>query len=563
MLLVQFALVCLCAAPRILGQTLSLFSSQQNCSTLSLLPGSAANFSTAYLYALPNQRFSTKNLPDAIIYPKSSDEVRFSVSCIRAAGYTLRVRSGGHSYEALSSTADSPFIILDLRDVSSISVDVANKKAIAGAGATLGELYYAIAKASPTLSFPGGTCPTVGLGGLISGGGEGNLARKYGLAIDHVLSIQIVLANSTLVTSDPTTNSDLFWALRGGGGGNFGVVVQYTLSLVDVPAVVTYGSLGTSITNGEVFLAQYQTWLQNASLDVAADVTLDASIISLEFSFLGSRNDAIAALKEFTLVSALVTTSNLKEGAYLDSVIHFSYFPGTANAESLLSRYATDRVPFYASSDFVSTPFSTAGISTLISAVKNGYTSGQQYVIVIGYAKGQATIPATSDTAFYHRKVLFCLEYQALYTSPSAASLAQTWLTNLQTSMAQFVTGGAYVNYINLNFGSDIPIASKSQTVPNPPSWAKRYFGDNWSRLAFIKANVDPLDVFSGPQSIPVVVKTSEVGSTVGNTGSGSGSSGGSGNTTTTTGSKSGNDRMIHLYLDFAIMLAVTYLGLY
>lgn len=173
----------------------------------------------------------------------------------------MRVRSGGHDYEGLSYKAACPFVIIDLVNLRKVSVSLDTSTAWVESGATLGELYYQIATRSSTLGFPAGVCPTVGVGGHFSGGGQGTMTRKYGLASDNVLDAIMVDANGTILDRE-SMSEDLFWAIRGGGGASFGVILSWKIKLVPVPPMVTICNVPKTLEQGATKLAHL--WQQIA-----------------------------------------------------------------------------------------------------------------------------------------------------------------------------------------------------------------------------------------------------------------------------------------------------------
>ena len=154
-------------------------------------------FLSSYLSYTKNTRFASPNYQTlmAIVTAKHVSRIQATVVCAKANGSQIRIRSGGDDYEGL-------FFILDMFNLRSIILDVSRKKAWVQAGATLGELYTKISDASETLAFPAGVCSTVGAGGHISGGGYGNLMRKYGITVDHVVDALLVDVNGKLLNRD-------------------------------------------------------------------------------------------------------------------------------------------------------------------------------------------------------------------------------------------------------------------------------------------------------------------------------------------------------------------------
>ena len=160
--------------------------------------------------------------PDFIFTPLDDSQVQAAVVCAKKLGIHMRVRSGGHDYEGLSyvSLIEKPFMILDLAKLRAVNVDIARNTAWIQAGATIGEVYYRISEKSAVHGFPAGLCTTLGIGGHITGGAYGSMMRKYGLGADNVLDARIVDANGK-VLDRKAMGEDLFWAIRGGGGGSF------------------------------------------------------------------------------------------------------------------------------------------------------------------------------------------------------------------------------------------------------------------------------------------------------------------------------------------------------
>ncbi|PQM42233.1 berberine bridge enzyme-like 22 [Prunus yedoensis var. nudiflora] len=145
-------------------------------------------YSTILQSSQQNPRWlNSTSKPLLIVTPLKESEIQAAVLCSRKLGLQVRVRSGGHDYEGLSYLCKTPFVLIDLINLRSVKVNVADQTAWVQSGATLGELYYSIAKKSEVLGFPAGFCPTVGIGGHFSGGGLGTLMRKHGLPADNVM----------------------------------------------------------------------------------------------------------------------------------------------------------------------------------------------------------------------------------------------------------------------------------------------------------------------------------------------------------------------------------------
>src|ERR687898_1595867 len=152
--------------------------------------------------------------PQAIVRCANPHDVAEAISFIQRNGLEHAARSGGHSFAGHSSTRG---VVIDVSPMRAVSVD--GEDVTVGAGARLGDVYDALAEYN--LAIPAGTCPPVGIAGFTLGGGLGILGRKYGVLSDRLIRAEIVVAGGRILEADEHHHGDLFWALRGAGGGNF------------------------------------------------------------------------------------------------------------------------------------------------------------------------------------------------------------------------------------------------------------------------------------------------------------------------------------------------------
>ncbi|MER6977898.1 FAD-dependent oxidoreductase, partial [Streptomyces carpinensis] len=192
-------------------------------------PGDA-HWTTAH--QLYNTRFDGLQ-PAAVAYVAHADDIRTTLSYARAHRLGVAIRNGGHSYAGWSS-GDGRLIL----DVSRLDrVRASGTSAVVGAGAKLIDVYRALAAKGVTI--PAGSCPTVGVSGLVLGGGHGVTSRAYGLTCDSLTEATVVTADGRQLTVNATENKDLFWALRGAGNGNFGVVTELRFRTHPAPQAVS------------------------------------------------------------------------------------------------------------------------------------------------------------------------------------------------------------------------------------------------------------------------------------------------------------------------------------
>ncbi|MGL4820536.1 MAG: FAD-binding oxidoreductase [Bacilli bacterium] len=173
--------------------------------------------------------------PAIILYPETTEEVAEAVLYAHQSGLPVRVRSGGHNYEGYS--VGDAVVVIDVHKLKKITFHEHTQTLVVGAGVRNEDVYGFLAPKG--YLFPGGTCPTVGVSGLVLGGGWGLTVRQLGLGCDSLTAMTVVLPNGCIQTVSKTEHPSLFWVLQGGGNGNFGVVIDFTFQIHRAPSVVT------------------------------------------------------------------------------------------------------------------------------------------------------------------------------------------------------------------------------------------------------------------------------------------------------------------------------------
>jgi cinnamyl-alcohol dehydrogenase len=231
-------------------QCLSFYSDKAAPFYASIYTQNNASFNNILNSSAQNLRYLVPSAPkpEFIFTPLTDSHVQVAVTCSKKLGIHLRVRSGGHDYEGLSyvSEIETPFIIVDLAKLRDVNIDIEDNSAWIQAGATIGEVYYRIHEKSDVHGFPAGLCTSLGVGGHITGGAYGSMMRKYGLGADNVLDAKIVDANGNILDRK-SMGEEFFWAIRGGGGGSFGILLWWKIKLVPVPKTVTVFTVTKSL----------------------------------------------------------------------------------------------------------------------------------------------------------------------------------------------------------------------------------------------------------------------------------------------------------------------------
>ncbi|KAH9677514.1 Berberine bridge enzyme-like 8 [Citrus sinensis] len=474
---------------------------QNNSSYISILNSLKQNL----LYKPPEY-----GRPQVIVTPFDVSQIQAVLKCAQKHDLLVKVRSGGHDHEGLSYLSEVPFVMIDMINFSQIDVDAEAKTAWVGAGATLGELYYKISEKSKNLAFPAGICPTVAVGGHLSGGGFGYIMRKYGLGADQVIDAHLVDVNGRILDRK-SMGEDLFWAIRGGGAASFGVLVAWKVNLVDVPSIVTVFTVQKTL---EQNASQIHHKWQQIAYDLPKELVISAGLQSQKgkralvatFSavYLGGVDRLLPLMQERFPELGLVK-EDCQEMSWVESTVyHFAFeIRASKNLELLLDRVNYTKYYLKAKSDYVREPIPVEVLEGMYEIL---YEEGGHNIYVISFPYGGRLneIPET-EIAFPHRTNKFHMMYFAAWSDGEESQKVLELDRKLYEYMTPYVTKNPRATYFNCK---DIEIGRNNYgnnytSVKEASIWGKKYFKNNFYRLVDVKTKVDPGNFFRNEQSIP------------------------------------------------------------
>ncbi|KAI3455901.1 hypothetical protein Pfo_012564 [Paulownia fortunei] len=450
--------------------------------------------------------------PLLIVTPFYESEIQAAIHCSKSLGIQIRVRSGGHDYEGLSYTSKDPFVVVDMRNFRSISIDTEDKTAWVQVGATLGQLYHTLALESRTLALTAGVCPTVGVGGHFSGGGYGMMSRKHAIAADNIIDAKVINANGQILDRK-SMGEDLFWAIRGGGGTSFGIVLAYKVKLITVPETVTVFNVSRTLEQNATLLVhrwQYiadkidenlliRLFLKSVSSPTNGNRTIIASFTSL---FLGRVHDLLPLMQEEFPELGLVE-QDCMEMSWIESVL---FFAGLHNQslDVLMNRTPQPTIYYKGKSDYVTQPIPVHGLRGIWRFL-NEEAENMTEVQFSPYG-GVLNTFSESEIPFPHRSGnIFMIHYVVNWHGEGNAESEKhmNWIRRLYSYMAPYVSKSpraAYFNYRDLDIGMN----NQGNTSHKQASvWGFKYFKSNFNRLVRVKTEVDPSNFFRNEQSIP------------------------------------------------------------
>ncbi|MFF5479732.1 FAD-binding oxidoreductase [Streptomyces sp. NPDC012935] len=435
--------------------------------------------------------------PQAVAYCANAADVSVCVRFAQDNGVRTAVRSGGHNYGGWSTT---PGLVIDVSRLNAVTVKSPSSVEI-GPGAQNVNILNALAPHHLVVSEGG--CPTVCAGGFLQGGGFGFLTRPTGMASDAVTAAQVVLADGRVVTTSAKQYPDLFWAIRGGGGGNFGIVTRFTVTphsgdqmaisnlifpydrmadvldgvarwLVDAPHTIGGGAYVVQPDAAPGSVPQANVFL--ASRGTPAELAGEAARLTALTGAPVQRQDGVMTYQQ--LMMMIFGCATLTEAQCQRS---------EKTPEGTLSRpaYGLERTRMG------SAPYAASGWADVMTAFDANRRAGQARYLDFHFFGGAANEVSRTATAYVHRDSLFSVNYRVLINDPAqvtdeAKAVANTWADNGFATIDPLSNGETYQNWMD----------------PSLQDWKASYYAENYSRLTRIKSKYDPYRFFRFPQSI-------------------------------------------------------------
>ncbi|NBI27918.1 FAD-binding oxidoreductase [Chengkuizengella marina] len=425
----------------------------------------------AYQQARMNWNPFTNAFPIVFVFAQQKEDVSNAVRWARENNVPIRMRSGGHSLAKDFSQVNGG-IVIDVSEMRNIELDEKNGTAVVEAGIRVGPLVKFLAQKGVLAPF--GDSPTVGIGGISTGGGITVVQRTTGLISDNILAATLVDANGDVVTVSENNNPDLLWAIRGGGGGNFGIITSYTFKVRSAPFQVGIYEITWPWEQLEEVINVWQRW--SPSVDVRLGSTLE--VFSQSDGMLESRGIFFGSQAELEKLLAPLTGVGTPTKVFVKEVTLPEAIEFWIPSEPLFS----DENSTW-SSTWAELILPDEALKTIRSFLEKATGTSNFFFLNSGGAMNQ--VPS-DETAFFWRNTKFYMEWNAKWTKDAEAQKNIRLVQNTRTELSPYIVG-SYVNVPDLgikNFGQE-------------------YYGNNFSRLQQVKAKFDPDNIFNFAQSIP------------------------------------------------------------
>ncbi|MGC3792211.1 FAD-binding oxidoreductase [Priestia aryabhattai] len=427
-----------------------------------------------YQQALKNWNPYVDVCPLVFVFAQNSYDVSNAIKWAQENKVPLRVRSGRHALDKNLSVV-SGGIVIDVSDMNRVCLDKKSEMATVQTGIHVGPLVKMLAREG--FMAPFGDSPTVGIGGITMGGGFGVVSRSIGLISDNLIALETVDAKGKILQANQSCNKDLFWASRGGGGGNFGYNTEYTFKVHRAPKTATVFNIIWPWEQLETVFKAWQKWAPFVDERLGCILEIYSKVNGLchaEGIFLGSKKELTKLLKPL-----------LNAGTPKQTVIETLSYPDAIDfldPDEPIPGRSDQSVKF--SSAWGHDLWSGEPISVMKKFLEEA-TGTEANFFFINWGGALSRVPS-NETAFFWRRPLFYTEWTASWENKSQEASNLSSVEKVRQLMKPYVKG-SYVNVPDQNI----------------EKFGKAYYGSNFAKLREIKAKYDPENLFHFPQSIP------------------------------------------------------------
>ena len=408
--------------------------------------------------------------PLVIVYCQENQDVIQAIKWAKQYGVPFRIRSGTHHYEGYS-TGDQ-LLVIDVSCMNRIELNETTVKVQGGVRNR--ELYEAVCGAG--YPFPGGGCPTVGVAGYTLGGGWGYSSRLFGLGCDQLIEAEVITAEGQLIVANANQHEDLFWALRGSGGGNFGVVTSLTYRLpekIEMATLINIDYEHVGFAKVVDVALRYQRFFKNLDRRLNLKMAMYNSEtkgkgVKLTGLFYGSKEEAQDLLSLF------------QDATDFD----FDYMT-VLQANREIQDSHPEFEMYRSGGRFIHRDYSADELLNMLDLIDER-AQGSLYTAITFYGLGGAIADIEKDeTAFYYRDASFILGFQSVWEDPKYRAINNEWVLERFNVLATY-TRGSFINF----------------PIVQPGDYEKNYYGDNLEALKAVKRKYDPEGIFHFEQAI-------------------------------------------------------------
>jgi len=416
----------------------------------------------------------TDRFPKVFVFAQRTKDVANAIKWARKNKIPIRPRSGRHALETNLSQVNGG-IVIDVSEMKKIKLNKKCRTVVVESGNRVGRVVDTLARQGFIAPF--GDSPSVGIGGITLGGGIGPLQRTTGLISDNLIGLEMVDAKGRVIRASKNRNSDLLWASRGGGGGNFGVYTKYKFKVLRAPAKATVFSIIWPWEQFEKVVKKWQVWAPNASTKLGSELSVGpkkGGNVSMLGLYLGSKTEALRQLEPILSVGT-PTQKTIRLLPYLEAT-KFLLAPDPVLTQKFSNQF---------SSGFGRRPFPDKAYKVMREFLENVEEGTPAGFFFLNWGGAISRIAPTA-TAFYWRKAQFYVEWNSSWVKPSHAAKNIALVRNTRKKLQPYIVG-SYINVPDQGIKCSGPV----------------YYGKNYPRLRRVKAKYDPRNVFNNPQSIP------------------------------------------------------------